>query len=283
MDFLFPLVALMSEATAKTVDKLNFSKNHVSSPHLMRLIFGGMGLSMFVYIVLTRQPLPDFSLVGLCLMGLITVASFGGNVFDYLSLKRDDLSLREPLFGFEPILAGLVGYLLFPGERKAIYIPALLLSIVAVYYGSHRRRLGKAQKKGMTYLLLAVIIYATLPSLYKLTLPYISPEYIAFIRVLGVLLLIYLFMPIHKHVKRSARTSKQRLYGLFAGVFYALGTVASLYAIDRLGVVQTMLLVLLAPALVYATSFFILKEKVRTGEMVSSLALAIIVLVATIA
>jgi glucose uptake protein GlcU len=60
---------------------------------------------------------------------------------------------------------------------------------------------------------------------------------------------------------------------------YAVGAVASLYAIQRLGVVLAMLLSLLGPFLRYYSGYFILKENVRKGEMVSSFLLALVVLV----
>jgi glucose uptake protein GlcU len=76
------------------------------------------------------------------------------------------------------------------------------------------------------------------------------------------------------------KLSSQKLsYGFLAGVVYALGAVTSLYAIRELGVVLTMLLTLLGPFLRYLSGYFILKENVRTGEMVSSFLLALVVLV----
>ncbi len=278
MDFIFPLAAILSETVAKTVDKLNFSRNRIAATHLMRLVFIGMATSLLLYIVLAGKPMPHFSAIALGLMILIGLVSFAGNVFDYWSLKSDDLSLREPMSGFGPILAGLFGYLFFPVERKSTFLPAFILSIAIVYFGTHRRRLGTKQKKGMFYLSLTVFLYALLPSIYKQTLPYITPEYIALFRVIAILALVSIFMPLKKHVKQGKRSVKRRIYGLASGVIYALGTVTSLYAIQKLGVVQTMLLLLLSQALIYLTSYFILREKVHKGEVVSSLCLAIVVL-----
>lgn len=274
MDFLFPLTAIVSESTAKTIDKLNLAKNHIATTHLMRLVFVGMTVSLFAYIIVADKPLPEFSFVALGLMLLIASVSFVGNVFDYLSLKADDLSLREPMMGYEPILAGLFGYLFFASEREAGFLAAFLLSTVVVYFGTHQRRLGKRQREGMVFLLLALVLYALLPSIYKLTLPYISPEYISFFRVASILVLASIFMPIKRHL----RSTRKMAYGLTAGVIYAIGSVASLYAIEKLGVAQTMLLLLLSPALIYLSGYFILKERVRTGEITSSVALVIIVL-----
>lgn len=276
MDLLFPVAHMLCESAAKTIDKLNFRRNHIQPTHLMRLVFIGMSLSLGLYIFLFRPTPPTILSVSVGLLLLIVAISFAGNVFDFISLKYNDLSLREPMLGFEPILAGLIGYLIFPSERKSSFLIAFMISIFIVYFGTHRRKLKKIESKGMIFLLIAVLLYAVLPSFYKLALEYVSPVYLSFIRTVGVLALSSIFLPIKKHT-RSARKIG---YGLTSGVIYALGTVTSLYAVDRLGVAQTMLLFLLSPALVYLSSYFILREKVRTGEVMSSILLAIIVFVA---
>lgn len=284
MDFIFPLVSLVSESAAKTVDKLNFSRNHIGTTKLMRFVFIGMSVTLLLYVVLTQKPLPAFSFIAIGLVLLMILVSFAGNIFDYMSLERDDLSLREPMLGFEPILAGMIGYALFPEERSTSFMIAFIVSIFIVYFGTHRRRLGKRQQKGMKYLLLGVICYALLPSIYSFTLEYVSPEYVSLFRVVAILILASLFIPVikHRHRKRSLRQVHQMTYGLTAGFIYAIGSVASLYAIQKLGVTQTMLLTLLAPALVYLSSYLILKEKVRMGEVTASLCLAVVVIAATI-
>lgn len=276
MDLLYPLTAILGESLGITIDKLNFRKNRIAAMHLLRLVFVGMGLSLATYIVLTGKTLPAFSLVAISLLMLLALVSFLSNVFDILSLKVDDLSLREPMVGFQPILAGFFGYLFFPDERQTGFLIAFSLSAIIVYFGTHRRKLKRLQKKGMLYLSIGIFFEALLPSIYQFTMDYVSPEYIAFFRVIGILILIYAFLPIKRYKKTLSKTT----YGLGAGVIYALTTVASLYAIQALGVAQTMLLLLLSPALIYLIGYFILHEKVRKGEVASSAALAGIALTA---
>lgn len=276
MGFLYLFISIVGESAGKTVDKLNFRRNHVTARQIMLLVFFAMSVSLLLFILLTRQPFPHFTLITLGLVLLIALVSFGGNVFDFLSLKADDLSLREPLNDFEPIVAGLVGYALFPAERKPGFLLAFLLGAIIVYYGTHRRKLRRLQKQGMFYLLLGVGLYALLPSIYKVTLGYLSPAYIALFRVASVLVLSSLLFPV-KNVR--GLSSKKLSYGLLSGVVYAISAVAGLFAIRELGVVLTMLLSLLGPFMRYYAGYFILKENVRKGEMISSFLLAIVVLI----
>lgn len=277
-NLLYPLIAIVAEISAKTVDKLNFKNNRIAPRQLMLLIFIGMSLSLLLFIIITRQPFPAISLVALGLLVLVGVVSFASNVFDVLSLKVDDLSLREPMNDFKVILAGMVGYILFPLERRPAFLAVFILGIGIMYYGTHRRKLQKIQKKGMSFFLLCIILEAFLPSIYNLTLDYISPEYIALLRVIAILSLTLLFFPPKKMF--TTLSSGKLTYGFASGFIYAVGTVASLYAIDKLGVVQTMLILLLGPALHYIAGYFVLKEKVRRGEVLSSLLLAGVALTA---
>lgn len=272
----YVLLSIMSESAAKTVDKLNFKRNRIAALQQMLLVFLSMSVSIILFIVLTRQKFPSFTLVSLSLIAAVSLLSLVSNIFDVLSLKANDLSLREPLIDFEPIAAGLVGYMLFPAERKPGFLLAFVLGGVIVYYGTHRRKLRKFQKKGLAYLLVVVAMEALLPSVYKEAVIYLSPSYIALFRILSIFALSLVFFPL-KSVRKITR-SKVR-YSALSGVIYVVGTLASIYAIKELGVVLTMLLMLFGPFLRYISGYFILREKVRLGEMVSSVLLAIVVMI----
>ncbi len=272
----YVLLSIVTESTGKTIDKLNFKRNRIAAQQLVLLLFIAMSVCMLLFIVLTHQPFPHMTPAALGLIAVIALVSFGSNAFDYLGLKADDLSLREPLNDFEPIVAGLIGYMLFPAERKPGFLLAFILGAVIVYWGTHRRRLRRLQRQGLIYLLIGFCLEAVLPSLYKLSLVHMSPAYITLFRVLAVLVLSRLFFS----TQGLRRLSSKKLgYGLLAGGVYALGAVVSLYAIQRLGVVLTMLLMLFGPFLRYMSGYFILKENVRKGELVSSMLLAAVVLI----
>src|SRR5665213_2311612 len=248
MGLLYLLLSIISESTAKTIDKLNFRRNRIAARQMNLLLFFAMAVCLLLYLLIAKPPLPHFALVTVGLVALIALASFGSNVFDVLSLKADDLSLREPLLDFEPIIAGLIGYALFPAERKPGFLLAFVLGAVIVYYGTHRRKLRRLQKKGMSCLLLAICFEAMLPSMYKVTLIHLSPFYIALLRVVSVLVLSSIFF----HPRNIPKPSSKKFgYAFLSGIVYSVGAVASIYAIRELGVVLTMLLMLLGPFLRY--------------------------------
>lgn len=276
MGLIYVLLAIFAESAGKTVDKLNFKKNKIAALQMMLLVFFSMSVSISLFIILTGQHLPSFTLVSLGLISLVILLSLASNIFDVLSLKANDLSLREPLIDFEPIAAGLVGYALFPAERKPGFLLAFALGAMIVYYGTHRRKLRKFQKRGLAYLLVVVMLESLLPSVYKETVIYLSPSYIALFRILSIFALSIVFFPL-KSVRKI--TPGKIRYSALSGVIYVVGTLASIYAIKELGVVLTMLLMMLGPLLRYSSGYFILKEKVRKGEMISSALLAAVVMI----
>ena len=280
MGFLSLLISILAESSGKTVDKFNFRRTHITPRLYMFLVFLAMTGSLLLFIIFTKQPLPKFSLVTIGLILLVAIFSFGSNVFDCMSLKVDDLSLREPLIDFQPIMAGLIGYVIFPAERKTSFLAAFIVAAFIVRWGIHRRKLREFQAKGMFYLSVAVVLEAFLPTLYKESLYHMSPIYIAFFRLALVLVLTSIFFPAKK--LRGITPSKV-WYSLIAGIIYTIGAVAAIYAIKVLGVVLTMLFLMLGPALRYLSGYFILREKVRRGEVIASLLLALVVLIAAVA
>jgi len=277
MDFSYLFTSILAESAGKTIDKLNYRRNRIGPRQMMFLSFITMTVSIGLYLFVSKQPMPHLSLKVVYLLLGVAAFSFGGNVFDELSLKADDLSLREPLVDFEPILGGLVGYAVFPAERKTAFLIAFILGALIVRWGIHRRKLRKGQKKGMFYLFIGVCLYAILPSLYQEALHYISPSYLAFFRVSSILVLTSIFFPPKKWKGFSAKNVS---YGVAASLIYAIGAIVSLYAIQVYGVVVTMLFLMLGPALRYLAGQFILGEKVRRGEVLSSLMLTLVVALA---
>ena len=277
MDFTYLFASIIAESTGKTIDKLNLRKNKINPRQSLVIVFATMALSLLAYIILTGQTFPKIPLIAITLLIGVALFSFAGNVFDELSLQKDDLSLREPLVDFGPIATGLIAYLLFPAERKPAILVAFIIGAFIVRWGIHRRKLRKSQTKGMFYLLMAIILFAIVPVFYKEALVYISPEYLAFFRTASIFILLLLFFR-PKHSKKV--TNKMVNYGILTGIAYAVGAVANLYAIKSYGLVTTMLFLMIGPALRYIAGQFILKEKVRRGEVLSSLMLVLVVAIA---
>lgn len=277
MGIFYLLASIIAESLGKTIDKLNFRRNKIHPRQSLLVVFAVMAASVIAYVLLSGQPFPALPATAIWLLIGIALFSFGGNVFDEISLQKNDLSLREPLVDFEPIATGLMAYALFPEERKPAVLAAFIAGAFIVRWGIHRRKLRKSQKKGMLYLWIAVLLYAIVPIFYKEALDYMSPTYVALFRLCAIFVLLLLFF----RPKRNKKlTVKMVEYSTLAGLAYAVGAVVSLYAIQVYGLVLTMLFLMLGPALRYLAGQFMLHEKVRRGEVLSSLMLTVVVAIA---
>jgi drug/metabolite transporter (DMT)-like permease len=276
MNFFYLLSSVLAESIGKTIDRINYRRYRIGVRQNMFLCFVVMTVAIGAWLLTTNQSLPELPRNALLLLAGVGLFSFAGNVFDEMSLKINDLSLREPLVDFEPIAAGLIGYVVFPAQRDTALLIAFIAGAFIVRWGIHRRKLGVSQKRGMTYLLIGILLYAALPSFYQSALNYVSPSWLAFFRATAVLVLTALFF----RPKFRGYTFKRVEYGVVAAIAYAVGAIVSLYAIQVYGVVLTMLFLMLGPALRYLSGQFILHERVRRGEVLSSLMLCLVVAVA---
>lgn len=277
MHFLLPLLAVFSESIAKTIDKANYNKNKIKPRELLFLLFTTMALGTGLFLAFTDQDLPVLSLGLVGLIALVIIISFAQNLFDYIGLSTNNLSLREPIINFQPILAGFLAYLLFPSERNIQYLVAIVLGVAVIYFGSSQRRFKLQFDRGVVYLFLGTVCSAILVNVYKLGLETIPAPYIFLFRSTGVLLLLLLFF---KPNLKKLNGNRIKL-GVGSGLLYIVGSISQLYSIQYLGLNFTILLLLLGPGLIYIASSFVLKEKVTRKQIATSVALLAIIIWAT--
>lgn len=277
MYFLYPLISVLSESIAKTIDKVNYNKNKVNPRELLFLLFVTMSVGTAVSLLFIDQAFPVLSLSLVGLIILVIVVSFAQNFFDYVGLSTKNLSLREPIINLQPIFASFFAYLLFPSERNIKYLAAIFLGVAIIYIGSSRRKYKLTFDRGVAYLFVGMLCSAILASIYKLGLETISPLYLFLFRATGVLILLQLFFrPNLKSLKKN-----QVALGVCSGLIYIAGNLGQLYSIQYLGLNLTILLLLLGPGVIYTASSFVLKEKVQYRQIATSAALLCVIIWAT--
>lgn len=278
MGIIYVILSILSESTGKTIDKMNFSKNKIMPRQLVLLIFSVMTLVLSILILATNPETPRYTISSILLVSGVILISFVSNMFEFKSLKMINLSLREPVNNFKPVLSGVLAYLVFPEDRNLGIIVAFLLASIVLSWSVYPSMRRYKNRNGLKLVLASVSVKATLPILYGLLLVYFTPEYVTLFRAAGISILVLAFMP-RKQLKGLGGI-KLKL-GLSSGVVYATGTVASLYAIATLGVATTMLLSLAGPAIRYVSARFILKEVVTKRQVLSSLLILLIIGVST--
>ena len=231
MSILQPLIAIIGESIAKTIDKLNFNKNKIKPTQLIFLIFSGMFIGLISFILITQESFPilDIKLVSLIL--LMIIFSLAQNIFDFTGISSKNLSFREPINNFEPIMASFIAFILFPSEREIKIIVAIIIGAIVLYLGNSDKKLDLKLDKGTICLFLAMICSAILVSIYKFGLEFISPSYLFIFRVSGILLI----LPLLKKINFKELSTTQISYGLFSGFIYFGGLIFRIFSIKNLG------------------------------------------------
>lgn len=274
MNIAYPLLAILGESFGKTVDKLNFNKNRIAPNQLIFLLFSTMVAGLSVALVFAEVPFPSIPAgIGILIAAMIAISS-ASNFFDFKGLSTTNLSVRQPIANFQPILASFLAYLIFPSERDPKYILAIVAGSAILYLINSDRRLKLKVDRGVIYLTLAMVCSAVLQSVYKLGLESVAPMYLLLFRAAGVLVFSILFLKLNL----PSLNKKQVGYGVGAGLLYLLGNLGELYSIHSLGLNATILILLLGPALVYLLCALVLREKVLFRQVAGSAALLLIVI-----
>ncbi len=268
MGLLYILAQMFAENAGKILDKHNYIKTSIVPRESLQYTFGSMFFFVASFIVIFNPNIPVFTLIGVALLGLIVVVSFVSNLFDEQSIKINDLSLREPLSNFKPILAGFIGLALFPEERETALLIGFILGAVVVAWGVQPTTLRGRQKKGILFMAIVVVLEASLKNIFVFALDEFDPEFITLFRLAFISLLLGIF---YRPRKRNYKTKSQaKRISYTAGLMYALGSISSLYAIDTLGIVTTASLLLFGPALRYLSAYIFLSDKPSRRKVISS-------------
>jgi len=266
--YIYIFAEIVTENAGKLLEKYSYKTTDVHPRESLQYRFISMTLFVGIFVFITQPGLPELTLAVCIPMGLMVLISFIGNILDEQSLKVNDLSLREPLSNLKPLLAGFMGYLIFPEERNPLLLVALILGALIVMWGIQYGKSSKQQKVGVMFLAGAIVFSAMLKNVYVLVLKNFSPEIISLVRLSSILFLLLLFFSPKKRVYGSKEKAKRYVFS--AGFLYAAGSIASLYAIQSLGLVVTMLFMLLGPALRYITAYIFLGDEPDKNKIISS-------------
>jgi drug/metabolite transporter (DMT)-like permease len=273
MNFFYPILSIITEVTAKAIDKFNFKIHKINYKQLIFLAFSIRGLAIFLLIVFLRIRFPELNFSLTTLLLIIVLVSFLQNIFEFKGLSFKDLSYRQPISDFQPILASFLAFLIFSSEREIKYVIAICFGSIILYWLNFQKNIHNIDK-GTWYILIGVFFQALLSNLYKLSLNSISPEYIILFRTLGVLILLLIFTKVNLRTV----TPKQCKFGFISGILYLIGSLAALYSIKLFGLQFSILILMLNPIFLYWLSFLFLKEKIELKKVISSFALVCLVI-----
>ena len=267
MNFLFPIVAALLQASSATLDKVLLSFKRVDYRVYTGVSFPLLFIITLVIFLVVRPPLSRaLFLYHLFFLLLISVAfTTITNLIVYRALKHDRLIEIEAVGLLQVLPIILFSSIVFADERRyAVIVPAVIaaLAIIWSHWEHHRFQMNKDTYPLLIWLLVAAPVGAVLS---KELLRVWDPISLELVRSFLVAILLY------KYFERGFAKITLPIFGLFVltNLFSSIAWILVFYGYQRIGIIHTMLLFSLQPMLVYFASVMFLKERFHWKKSVA--------------
>jgi drug/metabolite transporter (DMT)-like permease len=200
---------------------------------------------------------------------LMIVVAISWNIFYYQGIQKENLAEFELIMLFTPLATVILAEIFLPSERSWTTFIAGLLASVALIFSRFRHyhvRLSMVAKRTM----LAMVLMSFESILIKNLLGVFSPVSLYFVRT-AVIAIVFVIM-----YKPKLLSLARDAYALtiVSAIFGVMQMVLKFYGFQNLGVVETTMILLLGPFLVYAFSYLYFQERLYKRDLA---AVAIIV------
>lgn len=199
-----------------------------------------------------------FSLKYLIIFAAMIFAAVNWNIRFYTSIKKETLHEFELVLLLTPITTVILASIFYKDERDVgLFIAALIASNALLLSRIQKRHIILTQNIKRT--LLAMLFMAVEVLLLKTLLNAYSPTFLYLVRT-AILFLVYVI--IYKPRMTDYRPDIPLLLLIIVNsAFGVLQMVMKYYSYHALGIVETTTILLIAPILVYAVSYFYFLER----------------------
>lgn len=198
----------------------------------------------------------------LILFGVMIVTAFIWNLYSYEGLQREEVHEYELVMLFAPLATIILAEIFLPSERSSTTFIAGVIASLALLFA----RFDKKHLKLSPYwkqLFIATFLMAVESIIIKKLLAIYEPTTLYFARtlILAVVFLI-IFRP-----KLLQVSKKAFVLTILSAIFGVIQMVLKFYGFQNIGVVETTMILILGPVIVYFVSnfFFLEKLQLRTG------------------
>jgi drug/metabolite transporter (DMT)-like permease len=268
------IISSLGYAGGVAADKIILDKHRVPVMRFIPLLF--IWLALITALFLPMWGRIDYSVFHnpepLIIFALMIGVAVTWNVFYYQGIQKENLAEFELIMLFTPLATVILAEIFVPSERDLQVFVAGLISSVALIASRFRRhhvKLSFLAKRTM----LAMILMSFESILIKYLLTYFSPASLYFVRTTIIaLIFIVLYRPKLFSVSLTAYSLT-----VVSAIFGVTQMVLKFYGFQNLGIIETTMILLLGPILVYIISYFYFHEMLYKRDL-----LAMIVIVASI-
>ena len=261
------IIASFGYAGGVIADKIILSKDRVPVMRFVPLLFIWIAIITGFFLPqwgeIHQNIFQQWQYVGL--FALMIVVAITWNILYYQGIQKEDLHEFELIMLLTPIATIALASIFLPSERDAgILIPAFIaaIALLATRFRKHHASIGKTAWKTI----IAMVLMSFESILIKELLHVFSPVSLYFFRTL---VLAIVFVLLYRPKLFSVPT---RAYALtiLAALFGVVQMVLKYYGIDSLGVVETTMILVLGPFLVYIASAILFKEHLYKRDLAAA-------------
>lgn len=251
------IIASLGYAGGVVADKFVLSKYRVPVMRFVPLLF--IWLAAITAVFLTRWGNVRYDLIFewkyIAVFALMIVVAVTWNIFYYQGIQKEDLHEFELIMLLSPLATILFAEIFIPSERNvSILIAAVVASgaLIATRFRKHHVHVGKIAWKTM----LAMLLMSFESILIKYLLDVFSPVTLYFVRTIVIAVV---FLVLYKP-KLFAMTQGAYALTILSAIFGVVQMVLKFYGFASLGVMETTMILVLGPFLVYIASAAFFKE-----------------------
>lgn len=260
------LIASIGYAGGVIADKVVLSRKKVPLLRFIPLLF--IFLALFTATLLFKWGKIEWSLLlsarYLWLTLAMIVVAVVWNIYYYRGLQQEEIHEFELIMLLSPMATIIFAEIFLPSERSwSTFIVGIIasLTLIATRFRHHHMKISQVAWQSM----LAMILMSFESILIKELLGVLSPVSLYFMRTLIIAIV---FILAYKPKLFSVSKSVLGLTALSAA-FGVIQMVLKFYGFESLGVIETTMILVLGPFLVYFLSMFIFKEKVFKRDLLA--------------
>ncbi|MDP2925347.1 MAG: DMT family transporter [Nanoarchaeota archaeon] len=272
-----PILGAFLEATAMTLEKEVMKKKKVNYKNYT--VYG------FLAIVLVMLPFAFFfwkidnealETKNLLIFFSIVFISILANILTYYSLKRENLSVLEPVRMLQPLFTILLAVILYSSERKlSVFVLAIIASIALI--SGHIKKHHLVYDKYIIAALFGSLFFAIELVMSKSILSYYNSFTFYFLRCLMIFLItLAIFRP------KVSMDKKTKFMICIIAIIWVSFRIIMYYGYEAYGIVFTTIMFILTPVFIFIFAKIFLKEKITIRHIISAIIIVVCVVLAVI-
>ncbi len=268
------IVASLGYGGGVLADKVILAKHKVPVLRFIPLLFIWLAVITAVFMPkFGGFKLEMFTLNSIILLIAMAVVAVLWNVFYYQGIQKENLHEFELIMLLSPLVTIMFAEIFIPAERSwSVFIAGVIASLALIFarFKSHHLKVSRVAKRTM----LAMVLMSFESILINELLGVFSPVALYFVRTFIIALVFTLvFKP--KVLKMPTMAFGLTILSAMLGV---IQMVLKFYGFQNLGIVETTMILIMGPFLVYIMSSIWFKEKLFKRDVAAAMVVVLCVL-----